>query len=84
MAGTRVTPTGLRHIAFDAIVGWQYLTRTGKVARLTRIEADASGDNTLHFVYVDAQGQPIKTATERDGFSMTERTASRLMIPVGA
>ena len=82
MAGTRVTPTGLRHIAFDAVVGWTYATRTGKVARLTRIEADISGDNTLHFVYVDAEGRPVKTATERNGFVMTERTAARLMIPL--
>lgn len=84
MAGTRVTSTGLRHIAFDAILGWTYATRTGKVARLTRIEPDVTGDNTLHFVYVDAEGRPVKTATERDGFAMTERTAARLMIPVGA
>lgn len=84
MAGTRVTPTGLRHIAFDAVVGWQYLTRTGKVARLTRVQPDVSGDNTLHFVYVDPEGRPMKTPTERDGFTMTERTAARLMIPVGA
>jgi len=85
MAGRTVTPGLVRHRAFEARVGAQYLTRTGRLARLAKIEPDASGDDILHFEYIDPPpdaGALGPTKTRKDGFQMHERVASRLMVRV--
>lgn len=83
MAATRITLPTRRHMTFDAVVGFEYLTRTGRLARLAKIEPCAvSGDSVLHFQYLGADRKPVKTPTERDGFVMSERVAARLMIRV--
>lgn len=85
MAGRTVTPGLVRHRAFESKVGRQYLTRTGRLARLAKIEPDASGDDILHFEYLDPApdaGALGPTKTRQDGFSMHERVASRLMVRV--
>jgi hypothetical protein len=85
MAGRSVTPGLVRHRAFESKVGRQYLTRTGRLARLSKIEPDASGDDILHFEYIDPPPEPDAlgpTKTRKDGFQMHERVASRLMVRV--
>lgn len=85
MAGRTVTPGLVRHRAFESKVGRQYLTRTGRLARLAKIEPDASGDDILHFEYIDPPPQVHElppSAARKDGFAMHERVAARLMIRV--
>jgi hypothetical protein len=85
MAGRTQTPGLVRHRAFEAKVNRQYLTRTGRLARLAKIEPDASGDDILHFEYLDPPpdaGALGPTKTRKDGFQMHERVASRLMVRV--
>lgn len=85
MAGRTTTPGLVRHRAFEAKIGRQYLTRTGRLARLAKIEPDESGDDILHFEYLDAApdaGALGPTKTRKDGFQMHERVASRLMLRV--
>jgi hypothetical protein len=85
MAGRTQTPGLVRHRAFEARVNAKYLTRTGRLARLTRVEPDASGDDIIHFEYVDPPPQVHElppSAARKDGFAMHERVAARLMIRV--
>ncbi len=85
MAGRTHTPGLVRHRAFEAKVNRQYLTRTGRLARLSKIEPDASGDDVLHFEYLDAPpdaGALGPTKTRKDGFAMHERVAAKLMLRV--
>ncbi len=83
MAGRTQTPGLVRHRAFEAKVNRQYLTRTGRLARLAKIEPDASGDDILHFEYLDPPPDALgPTKTRKDGFQMQERVAAKLMIRV--
>ena len=74
-------PIGQVHRMFEARKGRRYLTRTGRMARLERIEPCESGDDILHFVYLGLDDKPDSKAL-REGFAMHERIASRLMIPL--
>jgi hypothetical protein len=74
-------PIGQVHRMFEAKVGRRYLTRTGRMARLARIEPCETGDDVLHFVYLGFDDKPDSRAL-REGFAMHERIAAKLMLPV--
>lgn len=82
MNATRVmkTATGVRHLAFEAKVGALYLTRLGRIAKLTGAAPDhARGDALLTFVYCDEAGKTDRQGAKADGFDMHEGLAARLM-----
>ena len=74
-------PIGQVHRMFEAKVGRRYLTRTGRMARLARIEPCETGDDVLHFVYLGLDDKPDSQAL-REGFAMQERIAAKLMMRV--
>jgi hypothetical protein len=74
-------PMGQVHRMFEARKGCRYLTRTGRMARLERIEPCQSGDDILHFVYLGLDDKPDSKAL-REGFAMQERIAAKLMMRV--
>jgi hypothetical protein len=74
-------PIGQVHRMFEAKIGRRYLTRTGRMARLARIEPCESGDDVLHFVYLGLDDKPDSKAL-REGFAMHERIAAKLMMRV--
>ena len=74
-------PIGQVHRMFEARKGRRYLTRTGRMARLERIEPCESGDDILHFVYLGLDDKPDSKAL-REGFQMHERIAAKLMMRV--
>jgi hypothetical protein len=74
-------PIGQVHRMFEARKGRRYLTRTGRMARLERIEPCETGDDVLHFVYLGFDDKPDSRAL-REGFQMHERIAAKLMLPV--
>lgn len=74
-------PIGQVHRMFEAKIGRRYLTRTGRMARLSRIEPCESGDDILHFVYLGLDDLPDSKAL-REGFAMHERIAAKLMLRV--
>jgi hypothetical protein len=74
-------PIGQVHRMFEARKGRRYLTRTGRMARLERIEPCETGDDVLHFVYLGFDDKPDSRAL-REGFQMHERIAAKLMMRV--
>ncbi len=90
MAGQRVSrdaaahPRHRRHLAFEARVGSLYLTRTGRVCKLLRMEHSyADADVVLTFGYVDADDQVIRSGPAGDGFELRECLAARMLVRVG-
>lgn len=74
-------PIGQVHRLFEAKTGRRFLTRTGRMARLIKIEPCESGDDILHFVYLGLDDKPDSRAL-REGFCMQERVAAKLMLRV--
>lgn len=84
MAGRTVTPGLVRHRAFEAKVGRQYLTRTGRLARLAKIEPDASGDDMLHFEYLDPPARCRRPGADEDPQGWLPDARARGLAPDGS